>query len=250
MVSSIKDPDALAEGVCRVNIISLDTKDDIIKDTYFGYVKAKIRSLLQSIEEKVKGQPSCFHRFLTVLRSIPDLSQLASVLQGSYGEFVLDIMDVLYSFSIITDRRLTGKHPAVTSQLQDASLHACASASMMSSLETRSDQCDDDQSVVPSHSHANEQGLSYLIYFVGYDIISGHSFQLEVTFTHACECKLVHKGHSHRGKAKVMQWYCSQNQQPQVKCHEVLLVDKLITRNLCCRHSNTSRCSIVLLKTK
>ena len=91
MVSSIKDPDALAEGVCRVNIISLDTKDDIIKDDYFGNVKAKTRSLLQSIEGKVKGQPNCFHRFLTALRSSPDLSQLASVLQGSYGEFVLDI---------------------------------------------------------------------------------------------------------------------------------------------------------------
>ena len=98
MVSSIKDPDALAEGVCRVNIISLDTKDDIIKDNYFGNVKAKTRSLLQSIEGKVKGQLSCFHCFLTVLRSIPDLSQLASVLQGSYGEFVLDIMDVFTLF--------------------------------------------------------------------------------------------------------------------------------------------------------
>ena len=91
MVSSIKDPDALAEGVCRVNIISLDAKDDIIKDNYFGNVKAKTRSLLQSIEGKVKGQPSCFHRFLTALRSSPDLSQLASILQGSYGEFILNI---------------------------------------------------------------------------------------------------------------------------------------------------------------
>ena len=76
----------------------------------------------------------------------------------------------MYSVSIIADHRLTGKHPAVSSQLQDASLHACASASMMSSMETRSDQCDDDQSVVASHSHeyADEQGLSYLNYFVGY----------------------------------------------------------------------------------
>ena len=73
-------------------------------------------------------------------------------------------MDVFYPVSIITDHRLTGKHPAVTSQLQDASLHACASASRMSSMETRSDQCDDDQSVVSSHSHADEQGLSFILW--------------------------------------------------------------------------------------
>ena len=74
----------------------------------------------------------------------------------------------MYPVSIIADHKLTGKHPAVTSQLQDASLHVCASASMMSSMETRSDQCDDDQSVVASHSHeyADEQGLSYLNYFL------------------------------------------------------------------------------------
>ena len=58
----------------------------------------------------------------------------------------------------------------MTSQLQDASVHACASASMMSSMETGSDQCDDDQSVVSSHSHAVEQGWSYLVYYVVYDI--------------------------------------------------------------------------------
>ena len=76
----------------------------------------------------------------------------------------------MYSVSIIADHRLTGKHPAVTSQLQDASFHACASASIKSSMETRSDQCDDDQGAVSSHSHeyADEQGLSYLNYFVGY----------------------------------------------------------------------------------
>ena len=110
-----------------------------------------------------------------------------------------------YPVSIITDHKLTGKHPAVTSQLQDASHHVCASASMMSSMETGSDQCDDDQSIVSSHSPAFEQGWSYLTNLWGYDIISGHSFQLEVTCTHACECKLVHKGQIYRGKAKVIQ---------------------------------------------
>ena len=212
MVSSIKDPDALAEEVCRVNIISSDVRDVL---SFFGDAEAKTRSLLQIIEGKVKGQPNCFHHFLAALRSIPDLSQLASVLLHSHGECLIISKDILYSVSIITDHKLTGKHPAVTSQLQDASHHACASASMMSSMETRSDQCDDDQSVVPSHSHADEQGLSYFIYFVGYDIISGHSFQLEVTCAHACECKLVHKGQGHT-VVKV--------QPPQVKCHEVMYI--------------------------
>ena len=89
MVSSIKDPDALAEEVCRVNIISPDMKDVIVKYCCFGNVKDKTRSLLQIIEGKVKGQPNCFHHFLATLRSSPDLSQLASVLQGSHGEFFL-----------------------------------------------------------------------------------------------------------------------------------------------------------------
>ena len=49
----------------------------------------------------------------------------------------------------------------MTSQLQDASLHVCASASMMSSMET---------GAMSSHSRVDEQGLSYLIYYVVYDI--------------------------------------------------------------------------------
>ena len=155
MVSSIKDPDALAKEVCRVNIISSDVRDVL---SFFGDAEAKTRSLLQIIEGKVKGQPNCFHHFLAALRSIPDLSQLASVLLHSHGECLIISKGHFYPVSIITDHKLTGKYPAVTSQLQDASLYVCASASMMSSMDTGSDQCDDDQSVVSSHSHAVEQG--------------------------------------------------------------------------------------------
>ena len=88
MVSSIKDPDALAEEVCRVNIISSDV-GDVITVSFFGDAEAKTRSLLQIIEGKVKGQPNCFHHFLAALRSIPDLSQLASVLLYSHGECLI-----------------------------------------------------------------------------------------------------------------------------------------------------------------
>ena len=84
MVSSIKDPDALAEEVCRVNIIS-PVKKDVV--SFFADIKGQTCSLLQFIEEMIKRQPMCFRLFLSVLESSPDLSQLASVLQCSYGEF-------------------------------------------------------------------------------------------------------------------------------------------------------------------
>lgn len=84
MVESIKDPDALAEAACRVNLVSADMKDMIVS---FGDAQAKTRPLLQLIEGKVKGHSPCFHQFLAVLRSLPGLSQLASHLQASYGGF-------------------------------------------------------------------------------------------------------------------------------------------------------------------
>ena len=95
MVSSIKDPDALAEEVCRVNIISSNLKDIV---DLFADIKTRTDTLLKFIEEKITHQPMCFQEFLATLRSSPDLSQLASVLQGSYGEFILDIMDVFTRF--------------------------------------------------------------------------------------------------------------------------------------------------------
>jgi hypothetical protein len=44
--------------------------------------------LLQLIEGKVKSDPSHFHKFLAVLRSLPGLSQIASRLQASYGGYI------------------------------------------------------------------------------------------------------------------------------------------------------------------
>ena len=86
MVSSIKDPDALAEEACKLELVSAEVKDVIISGC-FGEVENKCRSLLQSIESKVKGQDLHFHQFLAALRRLPDLSQLASELQSSYGRF-------------------------------------------------------------------------------------------------------------------------------------------------------------------
>ena len=86
MVQSIKDPDALAEAACRVDLIDAGIKDMIVA---FRDVEAKTRSLLQIIEGKVKGHSIHFHLFLTALRSLPRLTRLASRLQASYGEFIM-----------------------------------------------------------------------------------------------------------------------------------------------------------------
>ena len=48
--------------------------------------KTKTRSLLQSIEGKIKDQPVCFHVFLAVLKKLPGLAaNLGATLQKIYG---------------------------------------------------------------------------------------------------------------------------------------------------------------------
>ena len=86
MVQSIKDPDALAEAACKVNLIDTGIKDMIVA---FRDVETKTRSLLQIIEGKVKGHSIHFHLFLTALRSLPGLTRLISRLQASYGKFIM-----------------------------------------------------------------------------------------------------------------------------------------------------------------
>ena len=60
---------------------------DMIVD--FSDAQAKIRSLLQIIEGKVKGHSTYFHQFLAVLRNHPGLTWLASRLQASYGRLIV-----------------------------------------------------------------------------------------------------------------------------------------------------------------
>ena len=88
-MTSITDPDALAEEVCRANIIGTDAKDLIMKYVRFGSVQDKTRSLLQIIEGKVKGQQCVFHEFRVVLTVVPGLSELASRLSSSYSRFMV-----------------------------------------------------------------------------------------------------------------------------------------------------------------
>ena len=87
MFDSIKDPDVPAEAACRANLISTDSKDILLQHGYFNDTQAKTHSLLQIVEHKVSGDFNSFHQFLVVLHSVPELTQLASYLQASYGEF-------------------------------------------------------------------------------------------------------------------------------------------------------------------
>ena len=87
MINSVTDPDALAEEACRVGLLHSDVKDMMLSLPVDA--KTKARSLLQSIEGKVKGQPNLFHRLLAVLRNLPELTDLANLLQKTYGKEIL-----------------------------------------------------------------------------------------------------------------------------------------------------------------
>lgn len=89
MVTSITDPDALADELYRADIIGCEAKDVIVEYLSFSNVQEKTRSLLQIIEGKVKGQPCVFHKFRAVLTVIPELSELASRLISSYSKFMM-----------------------------------------------------------------------------------------------------------------------------------------------------------------
>ena len=84
MINSVTDPDALAEEACRVGLVDPDIKDMLVLSS--AGAKTKARSLLQSIEGKIKGQPNLFHRLLAVLRNLPELTDLANILQMTYGK--------------------------------------------------------------------------------------------------------------------------------------------------------------------
>ena len=88
VVDSVTDPDALAEEACRVDLIHPETKDMMM--SFPVDAKTKARSLLQSIEGKIKGQPHLFHHLLIVLKKLPELNHLGVTLQHTYGEAMLE----------------------------------------------------------------------------------------------------------------------------------------------------------------
>ena len=82
-MDAITDPDALAEEACEVGLIHPDCKQML--HLFPADAKTKTRSLLQSIEGKIKDQPVCFHVFLAVLKKLPGLANLGATLQKIYG---------------------------------------------------------------------------------------------------------------------------------------------------------------------
>ena len=89
MVDAITDPDAVAEETCKVGLIHPESKK--ILQSLPVDTKTKARSLLQSIEGKIEGQPVLFHHFLALLKNLPGLADLGIVLQKTYGKDVLAI---------------------------------------------------------------------------------------------------------------------------------------------------------------
>ena len=95
MVDAITDPDALAEEACRVDLIHPEVKAVLL--SFPADSKAKARSLLQSIEGKVQGQPLYFHHFLALLKKLPGLVNLGIILQKTYGKDII-VKNHLYGF--------------------------------------------------------------------------------------------------------------------------------------------------------
>ena len=93
MVTSITNPDTVAEEACRVNIISSEAKT-IVQRGRYGSIKDKSFSLLKYIEDTVKRQPFAFHQFRLVLVFIPGLASLAHCLLSSYSRFMLSLSQV------------------------------------------------------------------------------------------------------------------------------------------------------------
>ena len=96
MIDAITDPDALAEEACKVDLIHPEVKD--VLQSFPTNTKAKARSLLQSIEGKIKGQPHLFHHFLALLKKVPGLAELGISLQKIYGKDIIILLYCLYGF--------------------------------------------------------------------------------------------------------------------------------------------------------
>ena len=100
MVDAITDPDALAEEACKVDLIHPESKrilQSLPIDT-----KTKSRSLLQSIEGKIKNEAVLFHHFLALLKKLPRLTNLGIILQRTYSIvifFVTEKSKSAYFFS-------------------------------------------------------------------------------------------------------------------------------------------------------
>ena len=169
MITSITDPDALAEAASEANLIHPDVKEMVLHGC-FADVQAKTRSLLQIIEGKVKGQPYFFHHFLAVLRSLPRLSLLVSHLLSSYGRFVVAQFfqySLPKALHVITDEKVTGKS-SLNNQQSDS---YCKEDSFIGEADS-DESCDDDECEASSHMDEDDQQDEEQ----GFNLLAGPSF--------------------------------------------------------------------------
>ena len=82
---AITDPDALAEEACKVGLIHPESKR-ILQSFPADAKTAEARSLLQSVEGKIKDQPVYFQYFLALLKKLPGLTSLGIIIQKTYGK--------------------------------------------------------------------------------------------------------------------------------------------------------------------
>ena len=82
-MDAITDPDTLADEVCEVGLIHPECRRTL--QSFPVDSKTKARSLLQSIEGKIKAQPGYCQVFLAVLKKLPGLANLGATLQRTYG---------------------------------------------------------------------------------------------------------------------------------------------------------------------
>ena len=100
IIDAITDPDGLAEEACKLDLIHPDAKRML--QSFPADPKTKARSLLQSIEGKIKEQPVYFHHFLALLKKLPGLANLGVILQKTYG-IVFLVIDTHLKLGLIYD---------------------------------------------------------------------------------------------------------------------------------------------------
>ena len=101
IVTSIQDPDALAEEACKAGLIPLHVKEMLI-NTPFPDGDSKVMTILLTIEGRIKDNPQLFRTHLmSVLRKQPGLDGVVSTLQASYGES----LNYMYMSTQCTERK-------------------------------------------------------------------------------------------------------------------------------------------------
>ena len=165
MVTSIKDPDALAAAACKADLVSSqDTFSLLCGCGWSGNAQAKTRSLLQVIEGKVKGEPIIFHQFLAILRNLPGLFLLASQVQANYGMYTLS-----FRFSeFIVPQWVTDTRMATWDVPLPSSLLPSAEEKMITS-KADSKECISDDVACEA---ASSQGLSHWLLLLVVALVS------------------------------------------------------------------------------